>query len=169
MWYRHFKYQVVSFNLTNISVIFQVYINCVLYDLIDNFCIVYFDDILVFLKSEEEHYQHLQLVIKHLCHTELYVNSKKCEFFKTEVKYLDFLVNEKSLYMNFFYIKTVSEWHSHLFKIYYNIQVFIRFCNFYQHFIYNFTDITWSLHLLLHDMKKNKKSSLIADEWQIFQ
>src|SRR5437762_6990140 len=87
-------------NNNNVSAIFQVYINHVLHDLVNNFCIVYFDDILVFLKSEEEHYQHLQLIIKHLHHTKLYVNSKKYEFFKTEVKYFDFLVNEKSLYMN---------------------------------------------------------------------
>src|SRR5436190_20758017 len=107
MQYRHFEYQVVSFDLTNASAIFQVYINCALCDLVDDFCIVYLDNILVFLKSEEEHYQHLQLIIECLCHTELYINLKKCEFFKTEVKYLDFLVNEKSLHMNSFCVKTV--------------------------------------------------------------
>src|SRR5437667_9080293 len=109
MQYKYFEYQVVSFDLTNTLVTFQVYINCALCDLVDDFCIVYFDDILVFSKSEEEHYQHLQLIIKYLHHAELYVNSKKCEFFKTEVKYLDFLVNEKNLHMNFSCIKTVSE------------------------------------------------------------
>ena len=109
MQYKHFKYQVVSFDLINVSAIFQVYINHVLYDLVDNFCIVYFNDILVFSKFKEKHYQHLQLVIKHLHCTELYVNSKKCKFFKIEVKYLDFLVNKKNLYMNSFHIKTVFE------------------------------------------------------------
>ena len=109
MQYRHFEYQIVLFDLINVSVIFQVYINCALHDLIDDFCIVYLDDILVFLKSEEEHYQHLQLVIKHLHCAELYANSKKYEFFKTEVEYLDFLVNEKSLHMNSFCIETISE------------------------------------------------------------
>src|SRR5438034_9630711 len=100
MQYRHFEYQIISFNLTNISVIFQVYINHVLHDLVDDFCIVYFDNILVFSKSEEKHYQHLQLIIKYLQHTELYANFKKCKFFKSEIKYLDFLVNKNYLYMN---------------------------------------------------------------------
>ena len=100
MWYKHFEYQVVSFDLINVLMIFQVYINHALCDLIDDFCIVYFDDILVFSKSEKEYYQHLQLIIKCLWHTELYVNLKKCEFFKSEVKYLDFLVNKNDLYMN---------------------------------------------------------------------
>src|SRR5438034_4953513 len=107
MQYKHFEYQVISFDLINISIIFQVYINHALCDLVDDFCIVYLDDILVFLKFKEEHYQHLQLIIKHLCCTELYVNSKKYEFFKTEVKYLDFLVNEKNLCMNSFCIETI--------------------------------------------------------------
>src|SRR6266487_3995437 len=98
MQYKHFEYQVVLFDLTNILIIFQVYINHVLHDLVDNFCIVYLDDILVFLKSKKKHYQHLQLIIKHLQHTELYVNLKKYEFFKSKVEYLDFLVNKNNLH-----------------------------------------------------------------------
>src|SRR5436190_12873484 len=98
----------MSFNLTNTSMIFQVYINHVLHDLVDNFCIVYFDNILVFLKSEEEHYQHLQLIIEHLQHIKLYANLKKYEFFKLKVKYLDFLVNKNDLHMNLSYIQTIS-------------------------------------------------------------
>src|SRR2546429_9280324 len=109
MQYRHFKYQVVLFNLTNISAIFQVYINQILHDLVDDFCIVYLDNILIFFKFEEEHYQHLELVIEHLQHAELYANSKKCEFFKTEVEYLDFLVSRTGLCMNLSCVKTVSD------------------------------------------------------------
>ena len=66
MQYEHFEYQVVLFDLTNVSVIFQVYINQALCDLINDFCIVYFDNILIFSKTEEEYYQHLELVIEHL-------------------------------------------------------------------------------------------------------
>ena len=54
MHYEHFEYQVVLFDLINILIIFQVYINHALYDLIDDFCIVYFDNILIFLKSEKK-------------------------------------------------------------------------------------------------------------------
>src|SRR5204863_4558606 len=164
MQYRYFEYQVISFNLINTSIIFQVYINHALHDLIDNFCIVYFDNILVFSKSKKKHYQHLQLIIKHLQHAKLYANFKKCEFFKSEVKYLDFLINENDLCMNLSHVQMISDWHNHLSKIFHDIQIFIEFCNFYQQFIYNFADIAQFLHLLLHDMKKNKKSDLIADE-----
>src|SRR5881394_1727404 len=109
MQYRHFEYQVVSFDLTNASVIFQVYINCALCDLVDDFCIVYLDNILVFSKSKKKHYQHLQLIIKHLQCAELYANLKKCKFFKSEVEYLDFLINKNDLYMNSSHVQTISD------------------------------------------------------------
>ncbi len=99
----------MSFNLTNASAIFQVYINHVLHDLVDNFCIVYLDDILIFSKFKEEHYQHLELIIKHLQCAELYINFKKYKFFKTEIKYLDFLVNENDLCMNLSCVQTITD------------------------------------------------------------
>src|SRR5438477_294401 len=113
MQYEHFEYQVVSFGLTNAPAIFQAYINCVLCGLVDDFCIVYLDNILVFLKSEEEHYQHLQLIIECLQRAELYANLKKCKFFKSEVKYLGFLVNENGLCMNLSCVQMISDWCNH--------------------------------------------------------
>src|SRR5207248_4092842 len=107
--YEHFEYQVISFDLINISVIFQVYINHALHDLVDNFCIVYFDNILIFSKSKKKHYQHLQLIIKCLQHTELYVNFKKCKFFKLKIKYLDFLINKNDLCMNSSHVLMISD------------------------------------------------------------
>ncbi len=79
------------FDLINTLTIFQVYINHALYDLIDDFCIVYLDDILVFSKFEKKHYQHLKLVIKCFQHAELYINFKKCKFFK-KIEYFNFLL-----------------------------------------------------------------------------
>ena len=87
----------MSFSLINALITFQIYINHALCDLINDFCIVYLDDILIFSKSEEEHYQHLELIIEHLRQAELYANPKKCEFFKSELEYLSFIVNENDL------------------------------------------------------------------------
>jgi len=121
IYYRYFEYQIVLFDLINALIIFQVYINCVLCDLVDDFCIVYLDNILIFFKTEEKHYQYLELVIKCLQCAELYMNFKKCKFFKSEMKYLDFLVNKNDFHMNSSCVKTVFDWHNHLFKIFHNI------------------------------------------------
>ena len=53
--YRHYKFLVVPIGLTNALATFQAYINNALCSLVDNFCIVYLDDILVFSKTKEEY------------------------------------------------------------------------------------------------------------------
>ena len=89
--------------------IFQVYINHALHELVDDFCIVYLDDILIFSRIEAEHLCYLKHMIECLQHIKLYVNSKKCEFFKTEVEYLDFVIDKESIQMNLTHVKIVSE------------------------------------------------------------
>ena len=69
--YGHFEYLVVPFRLTNAPTTFQAYINRALRGLVNDFCVVYLDDILVFSKSIEEHQQHLELIIERLRQAEL--------------------------------------------------------------------------------------------------
>jgi hypothetical protein len=64
--------------LTNAPAIFQGYINQALRGLVDDFCIVYLDNILVFSRTKEEHAEHLQSVCKRLRAAELYAKSSKC-------------------------------------------------------------------------------------------
>src|SRR5436190_14181896 len=97
--YGHFEFLVVPFGLTNAPATFQAYINRALHGLVDNFCIVYLDDILIFSRTEAEHLHHLKHVIKHLRRAKLYANPKKCEFFKTEVEYLGFVIDKEGIQM----------------------------------------------------------------------
>ena len=57
--YRYFKYTVMSFRLVNAPVIFQVYVNHALSNLLDIYCIIYLNDILIFSNSKEEHIHHV--------------------------------------------------------------------------------------------------------------
>ena len=70
--YGHFEYLVMPFGLTNAPTTFQAYINYALRGLVDDFCIVYLDDILIFSQSEEEHQWHLKLICERLRQAELY-------------------------------------------------------------------------------------------------
>ena len=164
--YGYFEYLVLPFGLTNAPATFQAYINRALRGLVDDFCVVYLDDILIFSKSDEEHQKHLELVIERLQQAELYANPTKCEFFKTELEYLGFIVNRTGLRMDPARIETISEWRHHPPKTYRDIQVFLGFCNFYRRFIYGFAGIARPLHQLLRGMKKGKKPGLIANDWQ---
>ena len=53
--YSHFEYMVMPFRLANALAMFQAYINQVLAGLIDVFCVVYLDNILIYFKTPEEH------------------------------------------------------------------------------------------------------------------
>ena len=60
--YRHYEFLVVPIGLTNAPTTFQAYINKALQGLVDDFCIIYLDDILVFSKTKEEHDLYLQYI-----------------------------------------------------------------------------------------------------------
>jgi hypothetical protein len=86
--------------LTNAPATFQSYINNALRGYVDNFCIVYLDDILIYSQSEEEHIQYLKKVMERLRQSKLYANPKKCSFFQDEIKFLRYIVNTKGIRMD---------------------------------------------------------------------
>jgi hypothetical protein len=71
---------VMSFGLTNALAYFMYLMNKVLMEYLDKFVVVFIDDILVYLRSEEEHEGHLRLVLQKLRDHRLYAKLSKCEF-----------------------------------------------------------------------------------------
>ena len=65
--------------------------------MVDNFYIVYLDDILIFSKTKEEHDQHLQMVCERLREAELYAKPSKCQFYQKEVEFLGFIIRAKGI------------------------------------------------------------------------
>ena len=61
--YGHYEFTVVSFGLSNALAVFMCLMNGVFRDDLDKFFIVFLDDILVYSKTEEEHQQHLRMVL----------------------------------------------------------------------------------------------------------
>lgn len=71
---------------------------------------MFFDDILVYSPSETNHVKYLELVLETLSMNQLYVNYKKCEFGKSEVAYLGYVVSEKGVAADFSKIQAMWEW-----------------------------------------------------------
>ena len=70
----------MSFGLTNAPAYFIGMMSKVFMEFLDKFVVVFIDDILIFSKDEEEHEEHLRLVLEKLREHQLYAKFGKCEF-----------------------------------------------------------------------------------------
>ena len=84
----------MSFGLTNAPAYFMKLMNKVFMEELDEFIVVFIDDILIYSKSAEEHEQHLRIVLEKLRAHELYAKFSKCEFWLTEISFLGHILSE---------------------------------------------------------------------------
>ncbi len=131
-----YKYKMLSFELTNESIFFQQYMNDILWNFLNDFCQVYLDDILIYSKTRKKHRDHVKLVLKWLHEAELQMNIWKCKFDVEETVFLEVIVSEQDLRMNSSKMIVIVNWTTSINLK--EIQSFVRFVNFYRHFIRNF-------------------------------
>jgi hypothetical protein len=78
--YELYEYIVMSFGLINAPAYFMYLMNKVFMEYLDNFIVVFIVDILIYSKTEEEHKEHLRLVLQKLREPQLYAKFSKCDF-----------------------------------------------------------------------------------------
>ncbi len=139
----HYENLIMSFDLINASVTFQTFVNNVLRRYLNQFVIVYLNDILVYFKTKKEHVQHVKKVLQTLKKVDLRIKSEKSEFHVQSVQFLRFIVTSQSLRMNSKKIEAVTTWSTSKSKI--EVQFFLEFANFYRRFIERYFRIVSSL------------------------
>ena len=107
--YGSYEYTVMYFGLTNAPATFSRLMNYIFMDYLDKFVVVYPDDILIFSKNEEEHAEHLRLVLEKLREHQLYAKFSKCEFWLPEVTYLGHVISKDGIVVNPKRVQTILD------------------------------------------------------------
>ncbi|KAK3521344.1 hypothetical protein QTP70_003454 [Hemibagrus guttatus] len=148
----HYKYCVMPFGLTNAPAVFQALINRVFRDLLGRGVIAYIDDILVYSTSMEEHVCQVREVLARLQHFHLFVKLEKCEFHRTTVTFLGYVISPRGVEMDTNKVRAVSEWPAP--ATIKELQRFLGFANFYRRFIRSYSSVAAPLTSLLRGKPK---------------
>ena len=108
--YGHFEFTVMPFRLTNAPVTFMDLMHRVFQPYLDQFVVVFVDDILIYSQSKEEHEDNLRIVLQALKDHQLYAKFSKCEFWLTEVRFLGHVVSASGVSVDPEKVKAVMSW-----------------------------------------------------------
>jgi hypothetical protein len=139
-----FEFRRMPFGLTGAPASFQKMMNEVFRDL--HFVCVYLDDILIHSKSEEEHVEHVRMVLQRLKDTGMTVRGSKCVFGKHEVRYLGHIYSRDGVKPEPEKISAVFAWQ--VAKNGLDVQKFTGLTNYYRRFVPGYADIAAPLHRL---------------------
>lgn len=93
----HFQWKVLPFGLKQAPAIYQRHMQTILNPL-DKFSMVYIDDIVVFSKTEEEHFMHVTQVLDAIKRHGIILAKKKCQLFKRKINFLGLVIDEGHYY-----------------------------------------------------------------------
>ena len=127
------------FGLTNALAAFMDLMHRVFQPYLDQFVMVFVDDILIYSKSEEEHEGHLRIVLQVLRDHQLYAKFHKCELWLTEVKFLGHLVSDSGASMDPEKVKGIMSWETP--KLVFEICGSLRLAQYYRRFIEDFSQL----------------------------
>jgi len=109
IYYSLFEYVIIFFELYNASDIFQIFINKIFREYLNDFCIVYLNNIFIYSNIQEKYIRYIKLVLIKLKQTELYLNIDKYKFNIIQIKYLNFIIIIEEIKIDFEKIKIIQK------------------------------------------------------------
>lgn len=132
--------------MTNAPGVFMEYMNRIFHPYLDKFVVVFIDDILVYSKSEEEHAEHLRVVLEVLREKKLFAKLSKCDFWLEEVSFLGHVISRGGVSVDPSKIEAVSKWEAP--KSVSEIRSFLGLAGYYRKFIEGFSKLALPLTML---------------------
>ena len=126
----------MSFGLTNAPAHFMYLMNSVFMPELDKFVVVFIDDILIYSKNEEEHAEHLRIVLQRLREHKLYAKFSKCDFWLKEVQFLGHIISEAGISVDPSKIQDVLNWKTP--ESVSEIRSFLGLAGYYHRFVPDF-------------------------------
>ncbi|GKD53695.1 transposon ty3-G gag-pol polyprotein [Tanacetum coccineum] len=143
----HYEFVVMPFGLTNAPATFQCLMNDLFRPYLRKFILVFFDDILIYSKTFEEHVDHLQVVLGILEANQLFAKASKCCFAVTQVNYLGHVISSDGVQVEPDKIQAVSAWPTPTNAK--GVRGFLGLAGYYRKFIKGFGGIAAPLHRLV--------------------
>lgn len=132
-----FEWLVMPFGLSNAPSTFMRVMNQALRPFIGRFVVVYFDDILIFSNTLNDHLSHLRDVLLALRKENLYIAKQKCEFGASEVLFLGYVVSAAGLRVDPQKVEAVVSWPTPTTIT--EVRSFHGLASFYRRFVHNFS------------------------------
>ncbi|WVZ58487.1 hypothetical protein U9M48_008759 [Paspalum notatum var. saurae] len=142
-----YEYTVMSFGLTNAPAYFMNLMNKVFMEYLDKFVVVFIDDILIYSKTEEEHEEHLRLVLQKQREHKLYAKLSKCEFWIDEVPFLEHIVSKGGIMVDPSKVSSVMDWKVP--EVVKEVRGFLGLAGYYKRFVESFSKIAKPMTSLL--------------------
>jgi hypothetical protein len=150
--YGQYEFLVMPFGVTNAPSVFMDLMNRVFHKYLDQFVVVFIDDILVYSATSKDHEEHLRTVLSILREKTFFAKFKKCEFWLKEVSFLGHVISKDGVAVDPRKIEAVTDWErpSNVNEI----RSFLGFAGYYQRFVESFSKLSRPLTALT---KKNAR------------
>ncbi|GMI79915.1 hypothetical protein HRI_001660800 [Hibiscus trionum] len=143
----HYEFLVMFFGLTNAPAAFMDMMNRVFHEYLDQFAVVFIDDILIYSRTEEDHDKYLRLVLQTLLDNLLYAKLSKCEFWIREVVFLGHIVSAEGIRVDPKNVEAIVSWKQP--KLVIEIRSFLGLAGYYRRFVEGFSKVATPLTKLL--------------------
>ena len=152
--YSHYEFLVMPFGLTNAPTAFMDLMQLVFQPYLNQFVMIFIDDILVYSKSEEDRERDLRIVLQTLRENKLFTKFSKCEFWLKEISFLGHIISEEGIRVDPSMITDILNWKRSTTVT--EVRSFLRLAGYYRKFVKNFSRIASPLSRLTQNKVKFK-------------